>query len=104
MGALRVKPGVETISAAMDDQDWIEIITNAIKMTNQNAKVCINNAFTIQKFTILPTNFSEENNELTPTKKLKRAVVTKAYAELIDRIYAQDGKGYIPYNPESPEP
>jgi len=42
----------------------------------------VNQAFKIQKYTILPTNFSEENNELTPTKKLKRKVVEKTYADL----------------------
>merc|ERR1712048_360435 len=71
-GARRVNPDVTTISAAMDDPKWIEAISDAIKETNKNAKVCINNAFTVQKFTILPTNFSEEYNQLTPTKKLKR--------------------------------
>jgi long-chain-fatty-acid--CoA ligase ACSBG len=90
-GAKRVNPSVATISDAIDDPKWIEIITEAIKTTNKNAKVCINNAFTIQKFTILPTNFSEETNQLTPTKKLKRAVVEKQYKDLIDKMYATDG-------------
>jgi len=103
-GAVRVNPEVQTISGAMKDQVWIDTVTKAIESANSNGKCCPNNSFTIQKFTILPTNFSEENNELTPTKKLKRAVVAKAYGELIDRIYAADGKGYIPCNPESPEP
>merc|ERR1719487_1653520 len=56
-GAKRLNPSVKTISAAMDDSDWIAAITDAIKKTNQNEKVCPNNAFKIQKFTILPTNF-----------------------------------------------
>merc|ERR1712059_84828 len=90
-GAKRVSPSVTTISGAMDDPKWIEAITEAIKTTNKNAKVCINSAFTIQKFTILPTNFSEENNQLTPTKKLKRAVAEKQYTDLIDKMYATEG-------------
>merc|ERR1712096_194099 len=53
-GAKRLNPSVSTISAAMDDQKWIDAITDAIKATNKNQKVCINNAFAIQKFTILP--------------------------------------------------
>merc|ERR1719162_743347 len=87
-GAVRVNPEVQTISGAMKDQVWIDTVTKAIESANSNSKCCPNNSFTIQKFTILPANFSEENNELTPTKKLKRAVVAKAYGELIDRIYA----------------
>merc|ERR1719359_2329405 len=71
-GAKRVNPDVTTISQAMDDKVWINAVTEAVNAVNSSGKVCPNNAFKIQKFTILPTNFSEEGNELTPTKKLKR--------------------------------
>merc|ERR1719272_1215841 len=97
-GAKRVNPEVQTISGAIVDPVWIETITKAVQSANENGKVCPNNSFTVSKFTILPTNFSEETFELTPTKKLKRAVVTAAYDKIIDKLYASDGKGYIPYN------
>jgi len=87
-GAMRVNPEVQTISGAMDDKVWQDKITEAITSANNNGKVCPNNAFKIQKFCILPSNFSEENNELTPTKKLKRKVVETSYAKTIDKIYA----------------
>lgn len=90
-GAKRVNPEVTTISAAMKDPKWIEAVTNAITSANNNGKVCPNNAFKIQKFCILPTNFSEEGNQLTPTKKLKRKVVETEYAALIDWVYATEG-------------
>lgn len=90
-GAKRVNPEVTTISGAMEDKVWIDAITNAIKSANANGKVCPNNAFKIQKFSILPTNFSEENNELTPTKKLKRKVVETRYHDLIEKMYKTDG-------------
>merc|ERR1712048_925473 len=89
-GAKRVNPDVTTISGAMKDKAWIEAVTAAIKSANDNGKVCLNNAAKIQKFTILPLNFSEQNNELTPTKKLKRAVVQKSYAEIIEKMYSTD--------------
>merc|ERR1712228_1130859 len=95
-GAKRVNPAVATISDAMKDEKWIATIEAAIKSANNNGKVCPNNAFKIQKFTILPTNFSEETGELTPTKKLKRAMVAKSYAETIEKIYATEGV-YVPY-------
>lgn len=94
-GAKRVNPDISTISAAAKDQTWIDAVTAAIKSANDNGKVCPNNAFKIQKFTILLTNFSEEQNHLTPTKKLKRKVVETDYKELIDRMYSTDGM-YIP--------
>lgn len=103
-GAKRVNPEVTTISGAMVDPVWIDTVTKAIESANKNGKCCPNNAFTVQKFTILPSNFSEENGELTPTKKLKRAVVAAAYAKLLDRVYDEGGKGYIPFNPPTLEP
>merc|ERR1719446_1139847 len=96
-GAKRVNESVTKISQAMDDKVWIDAITAAITSANNNGKVCFNNAAKIQKFTILPTNFSEQNGELTPTKKLKRAVVQKTYAEIIEKIYNTDGT-YIEYS------
>jgi len=96
MGAARVNPAVTTISGAMKDPKWIETLTQAINQTNSNGKLVPNNAFKIQKFCILPTNFSEEGGQLTPTKKLKRKNVENQYAKLIDKMYATDGV-YIPY-------
>merc|ERR1739846_19554 len=96
MGAARVNPAVKTISGAMKDPLWIETITAAITKTNANGKLVPNNAFKIQKFCILPTNFSEEGDQLTPTKKLKRKKVESQYAKMIDKMYATDGV-YIPY-------
>jgi len=90
-GAKRVSPAVTKISEAMDDPTWIKAVTEAIQSANKNTKVCINNSFTIQKFTILPENFSEQNNELTPTKKLKRKAVETRYAAMIERMYATEG-------------
>jgi len=95
-GAARLNPDVKTISEAIKDKSWIDAITAAIKSANENGKVCFNNAAKIQKFTILPANFSELNNELTPTKKLKRAVVQKSYAGIIEKMYSTEGT-YIEY-------
>merc|ERR1712060_415961 len=83
------------ISEAMKDQAWIGCITEAINNTNKNGKVVPNNAFRIGKFMILPHNFSEEGGELTPTKKLKRAVVEKKYAKQIEHLYSTDGGMYV---------
>lgn len=97
-GAKRVNPQVTKISEAMDDKVWIEAVMNAVNAANTNTKCCPNNAFKIQKYTILPTNFSEEKNELTPTKKLKRKIVENAYQKLIDKMYSSQGNGYIRYS------
>merc|ERR1712039_303046 len=95
-GAKRVNPAVQTISAAMDDKTWIATIQKAIDDTNKNTKVVQNNAFSIQKFCILPQNFSEQEGELTPTKKLKRKAVETRYQKIIDKMYTSKDK-YVRY-------
>lgn len=96
MGAKRVNPAVKKISEAMKDKVWIDTITKAISDTNSNSKIAINNAFKIQKFTILPTNFSEAGGELTPTKKLKRKIVENKFEKVVEKMYSSEGV-YIPY-------
>ena len=41
----------------------------------------------IKAFRLLETQLSAEDEELTPTMKLKRNLVQKKYAELIDSMY-----------------
>merc|ERR1711920_1114716 len=94
--AKRVNPAVTKISQAMKDPTYIKTITDAITATNNNQKLVPNNAFKIQKFMILPMNFSEENGELTPTNKLKRKAVEDRYKKMIDKMYATEGV-YIEY-------
>lgn len=42
---------------------------------------------TIKNFRILPTSFSEEGGELTPTMKVKRGVVLKKFSSEIEAMY-----------------
>lgn len=95
--AYSVSPGVKTITGAMKDEKWIEYIHNAIAATNKNGDVCPSNAAKIQKFSILPHDFSVETEELTPTLKLKRSVVQNKYNELVERMYQTKGN-YIPFH------
>jgi long-chain acyl-CoA synthetase len=46
----------------------------------------------IKHFIILPRPFSMEKGELTNTLKIKRAVINKRYAKLIDAIYTHEYK------------
>jgi len=42
----------------------------------------------VKRFVILPTEWTVDSEELTPTLKLKRRVIHTKYAEEIDRLYA----------------
>ncbi len=44
---------------------------------------------TIKRFELLPTEFSIEGGELTPTMKIKRRVILDTYAETIEAVYAR---------------
>ncbi len=44
----------------------------------------------IKRFVLLPRPFTMENGELTNTLKIRRAVINKRYARLIDAMYAAD--------------
>lgn len=89
-----VVEGVTTISAAMKNEAFIKYLQDGLVETNKFAP---NSASKIQKFTVLNTDFSSETGELTPTFKLKRAVVAKQHADLIDRIY-ESKDVYVNFN------
>jgi long-chain acyl-CoA synthetase len=42
---------------------------------------------TVKKFSLMTEEFTLENDELTPTLKVKRRVIQKKYGELIDALY-----------------
>ncbi|HET9198353.1 MAG TPA: long-chain fatty acid--CoA ligase, partial [Solirubrobacterales bacterium] len=42
----------------------------------------------VKKIAILPHDLSQENGELTPTLKVKRAVVAQKHEDAIEQLYA----------------
>jgi len=86
--ALLVNPGVKLVSEAQQDPVWLKQIEDAIRTTNSDPDVCQNNAWKIQKFRILPHDFSVATDELTPTLKLKRARACEIHAAIIEEMYA----------------
>jgi len=79
---------IEELMQKGEDHPIIKQIIDALKATNKN-KVCVpSRPCMIQKFTIIPRDFSVEYGELTPTLKLKRSVVSKQYHDLVQKVYA----------------
>jgi len=96
--ALDISQGVKSISAAVKDEAWIRAIKQAIINTNKNGSYCPSNASKIQKFSILPHDFSIEGGEVTPTLKTKRAIVNSKYATIIEKMYSESSNDvYVPF-------
>merc|ERR1712048_801635 len=92
------------ISDAVKDDVFIQTITKTLTAINNDENVVPMNAAKIQKFTILPRDFSVLTNELTATLKLKRSVVDEKYTAIIDCMYGGIKDVYVPYsNGPSPE-
>jgi len=48
---------------------------------------------TIKYFSVLPSEFSIEGGELTPTLKMKRKVIYEKYKGIVDDLYLNNGNG-----------
>lgn len=67
----------------VDDHELRAELQSAIDDTNES----VSRAESIRKFTVLPVDLTIEAGELTPTLKVRRAIVEKTYAESIDELY-----------------
>jgi long-chain-fatty-acid--CoA ligase ACSBG len=75
-----------TISEAAKDPVWDKYLTDGIKVANSKTT---SQAQIVQKYKLLPVDFSEKGGELTPTLKLKRNIATEKYKDLIESMYAE---------------
>ena len=78
------KPADLEINEATEDPDLRSEIDAAIAEANQ----AVSRAESIKRFRILPGDFTEEAGQLTPSLKLRRAVVEKDFATDIEALYA----------------
>jgi long-chain acyl-CoA synthetase len=82
--AERGKPAGHSPADLIDDEDLRAEVQRAVDDANKT----VSKAETIRKFQILPVDFTEGDGQLTPTLKLKRAVVAKEFAAEIEALYA----------------
>ncbi|WP_439029224.1 AMP-dependent synthetase/ligase [Gordonia terrae] len=77
------KPESATVADLVDDADLRAEVQSAVDQANKT----VSHAESIKKFRILPTDFTEETGEMTPTLKVKRNVVVEKFAGDIEAIY-----------------
>ena len=83
-----MNPAVATAAAAARDETLHAYVQKGLDAYNKHGAVSA--AQRVQKFAILPLDFSTATGELTPTLKLKRAFVCEKHAALIKEIYTQN--------------
>ena len=84
---------VFTSIADLADQPAVRAeIQKAVDECNRH----VSNVESVRRFTILPVEWTTESEELTPTLKLKRRVVSEKYEHAIDDMYARDERSAAP--------
>jgi long-chain acyl-CoA synthetase len=54
-----------------------------------DANRAVSHAEAIKKYRVLTTDFTEENGMLTPSLKIKRAVVMKEFGDEVEALYSR---------------
>ena len=62
-------------------------LTAAVQRAVDDANAAVSRAEAIRKFAILPVDWTEETGELTPTLKLKRALVMRRFHAEVESLY-----------------
>lgn len=62
-------------------------VFDSIKTSVEKANARVSSSEQIKKFTILERDFSPEMNEVTPTLKLKRNIVSENFADVLESLY-----------------
>jgi long-chain acyl-CoA synthetase len=78
------RPTGTSVAELVDDEDLRADVGKAVGEANQ----AVSRAEQIREFRILPVDFTEAGGEITPTLKVKRAVVAEHFADDIAGIYA----------------
>ena len=73
-----------TVSDAKRSPEYKKHLDEGLTRANKNA---ISRAQNVQKWAILPRDFTQENGELTPTMKLRRKVVLEMYPDVVGQLY-----------------
>lgn len=76
----------EDPEAMCDDERVREYIQREVDRVNENFE----KHETIKRFELVPQEFTEQNDMLTPTMKKKRRVILERFEDRVDRLYEDD--------------
>src|SRR5262249_58241242 len=79
------KPAGATPADLADDPELIAEIQAAVDDANK----AVSRTESIRKFRIVSSDFTEASGHLTPSLKVKRAIVSKDFAAEIEMLYAR---------------
>jgi long-chain acyl-CoA synthetase len=71
------------VASLVDDADLLAEIQAGVDEANK----AVSKAEAIRRFAVLPVDWTEEGGQLTPSLKLKRAVVMKEFADEVEALY-----------------
>ena len=81
---LNGKPDSASVSDLLQDADLLAAVQAAV----DDGNAAVSHAEAVKKFHILDTVFTEESGHVTPSLKLKRAVVAKDFGAEIEALYS----------------
>ena len=84
----KAKGKAADVGDLVDDPD----LRAEVQVAVDDANKAVSKAEAIRKFTILPVDWTEEGGQMTPSLKLKRAVVMKENAGEVDALYSGAGR------------
>ncbi len=76
--------GAAGVADLTQDPDLVAAIQGAVDDANK----AVSHAEAIKKFAILPVDWTEEGGQITPSLKLKRAVVMQEFATEVEALYS----------------
>jgi long-chain acyl-CoA synthetase len=68
-----------------------QAVRDEVQRAIDHANTLVSRAESIREFRILPTEWTEASGHLTPKLSIKRAVILKDFASVIDDIYTAPG-------------
>ena len=82
--ALHGRPADEELPTLLASPDMHSALQEAVDQAN----AVVSHAEAIKRWSVLPQDFSQDRDELTPTLKVRRQRVTSEHADDIERLYS----------------